>query len=126
MMIIVFCGHCPSHLLKKDKVMKWGEFLIAVNRDNSKKSLDYYDFIQEKLGDIYETVDIGGSEYFYNLTSHQYFFVDILDCYDAIFVSYAKGSFNVKNNTFDDGDLFYVDDMTKEQMLDEIIEEIES
>ena len=101
-------------------------WLIDVNRVKSKKSLEYYDFIQDKLSSIYSKVNVGKNEYFYNKKDNCYFKVTVFPVrFNALVIEYAYGLIDAENNCFEDGDLHYVDEMTKEEMLDEMIEEIE-
>lgn len=78
------------------------------------------------MNDIYTRVNVEENEYFYNKKDNGYFKVTVFPIrFNALVIEYAYGLIDAKNNCFEDGNLHYVDDMSKEQMLDEMLEEIE-
>ena len=88
------------------------------------KSNEYYSFIVEQISERYPAKKIGPNKCFYNKEKNDYFMVDIFRHFGAIFVEYANGVNEAQNNIFEDGDLFYPDDGTKEEMLEKILAEI--
>lgn len=90
------------------------------------KKIDaYLSYIKKSISDKYAVSTVSQIDCFYNPSTNEYFYIDKFEFYNAIFASYASGAADAKNNIFEDGDLHYVEDMTKEQMLEEIIQEIE-
>lgn len=96
------------------------------NNVKSKESLTYYSYVKNKLAEKYSRVDVNGIEYFFNKKDNCYFKITVFPkSINALVVEYADGLVEAKNGGSEDGDLFYVDDMTKEEMLAEMIQEIE-
>lgn len=46
-------------------------------------------------------------------------------CFNAIVIEHAFSETEAKKNVFEDGDLFYIDELTEEEMFNEMIKEIE-
>ena len=70
-------------------------------------------------------MSIHGLDVFYDSSTNVYFYIDKIESFNAIFASYATGLVDAKNYVFEDGDLFYPEDMTKEEMLENMLKEIE-
>lgn len=47
-----------------------------------------------------------------------------LKAFNAIVIEYASSEEEAKKNMFEDGDLFYMDEMDEEQMFNAMVEEI--
>lgn len=100
--------------------------MINIQYVKERKSFKYYSYIENKLTERYTKVGVDGNEYFYNEKDNCYFKITVLPrSINAFVIEYADGLVEAKNGGSEDGDLFYVDDMTKEQMLEEMIQEIE-
>ena len=78
----------------------------------------------KRLAERYARVDIGGRVCFVKGT--HYFRLDSIDAFSAILIEHANGVEAAKSNVFEDGDLFYMDELTEEEMYTAILAEIEA
>lgn len=91
----------------------------------SQKSLDYFDYICEKLARLYDQTEINKQKLYVGENGFYFFLSVFPEEFNAIVIEYASNQEEAKNNIFEDGDLFYVDDFSKEEMLQAMIKEIE-
>ncbi|MCD7838052.1 MAG: hypothetical protein LUG65_03995 [Clostridiales bacterium] len=88
------------------------------------KISDYYDFLKSKIAEIFPCEEVNGTNYFRNDDTGEYFILDKICGFNAIVVEYADDIHGAKNQVLEDGDLFGIDEYTKEEMLEKIIGEI--
>lgn len=90
------------------------------NRINRKK------YIASQLKKKYESLTVNDRECF-RLPNKEVIHVDSMGGeYDAIVIEYAENIQAARKNLFEDGDLFYMDEMSEKEMLQAIMEEIEN
>lgn len=80
--------------------------------------------INQYLRGRFESVQINGTECFILPAGTIIHLESMGDSYNAIVVGYANNMKEAKNNMFEDGDLFYMDEMSREEMLEAVIREI--
>ncbi len=81
-------------------------------------------FLEDELHKRYELVQDSGIRF---LTEDgKVFFLTAIRDYNAVVVEYAESHEEAALNRFEDGDLFFVDDLSEEEMLAAIINEIEA
>lgn len=78
----------------------------------------------QRLTDYYTPLDIHGMDCFKTATG-AVFTVDILKEKKAVVIGYADNLQEAECNRFEDGDLFYLDEMNEDVMFTAIIQEIE-
>lgn len=61
----------------------------------------------------------------FTVSEQEFFIVSRLLCFNAIVIEHAFSETEAKKNVFEDGDLFYIDELTEEEMFNEMIKEIE-
>ena len=61
----------------------------------------------------------------FSRTDGMIFAVDFLLSFGALVIEYAENADEAKKNRFEDGDLFYIEDMDEETMYNSMIQEIE-
>ncbi len=80
--------------------------------------------INKRLAERYPQAVVGGSVCF--VKGARFFRLDEIGAFDAILVEYAVGIEAAENNVFEDGDLFYMDELSEEEMFTAILSEIEA
>lgn len=81
--------------------------------------------INQHLRESYKSEMINGTECFFLPTGTVIHLESMGDEFNAIVVGYAENRKAAKKNIFEDGDLFYMDELDEEEMLKAIIGEIE-
>lgn len=66
-----------------------------------------------------------GSRSCFGLPDGRVIALDTLDAYDALVIEYADNYEEARINRFEDGDLFYLDEMNEETMFQAMLREIE-
>lgn len=84
------------------------------------------EFIEKSLKDKYEVLEVNGMNCFKHSNGTIFHVDELGGNYDALVIEYADNLEEAKKNQFEDGDLFYMDELDKEEMLNQIIAEIES
>lgn len=97
-----------------------------MNLTEKKKKIDDRTFnLEQQLEKKYKKVfDIFGKKCF-KAREDEFFSLTRLQWANAIVVEHAFSLEEAKKNMFEDGDLFYLDELNEEQMLEKMIEEIE-
>lgn len=81
--------------------------------------------LEKRMEDRYGTpLYISGKKCF-KAKDTEYFRLARLAWANAIVIEHAYSENEAEKNMFEDGDLFYMDEMTEEEMLNEMIAEIE-
>ena len=83
------------------------------------------EYINQYLRKLYKADVINGTECFFLPSGTIIHLESMGDEFNAIVVGYADNLAEAKNNRFEDGDLFYMDELNEEDMLKAIIKEIE-
>lgn len=100
--------------------------MTDIYRTKTKKGIEYYNAVTHELSKNFDIREINGEQCFYDDRTNNYFKVKVLpQCMNALVVEYADNLTEAKKNRFEDGDLFFVEDMTKFEMFNEIMEEIQ-
>lgn len=81
-------------------------------------------FLEAELRKRYNLTDDAGVR-FLTEDGRVFFLTGIRD-YNAVVVEYAESLAEASVNRFEDGDLFFIDDLPEEEMLSAIISEIEA
>ena len=76
--------------------------------------------IEVQYGSVFEVL---GKKCF-RVSDDEFFMLTRLAWANAIVVEHAESELDAKSNRFEDGDLFYLDEMTKEDMLEAILREV--
>lgn len=88
-------------------------------------------YLNEKIAERYESIEIEGSDRKTFLKPSgtvfrlDWFLMNKEDGF-VIVVEFAENTDEAKINRFEDGKVFYVNEMTEEEMLQAVIEEIEA
>lgn len=80
--------------------------------------------LESRLGEKYEKVEINGENCFRTNKGEIIHLVGFKK-WEAIVVEYAKTQEAAERNVFEDGDLFYMDELDEKQMFEAMIKEIE-
>ena len=80
--------------------------------------------VKAALSAKYRTVDLGGEEFFV-ATDGAFFRVDVFPGAMALVIEYADTEQEARQNALEDGDRFYLDETTLDEMLRLMIAEIE-
>ena len=91
--------------------------------EKKEKTEKQLEFISQRLASKFEIVEINGEQYFH--TNDVYFKPFSISDWEAIGIEYAHGLQNALLYRFADGDLFYLDEMTGEELLEAVLREIE-
>ena len=79
---------------------------------------------EQRLETQYETAfEIAGGKCFKS-EENTFFLITPLSWADAIVVEYAPSEEEARKNLFEDGDLFYMDELNRKEMLKKILMEI--
>lgn len=80
--------------------------------------------LQMRMAELYAEIDIAGKSCF-KLEDGRVVSVGYIGAYDAVVVEYADDISEAKLNRFEDGDLFYLNKMSIDELFDAIRKEIE-
>lgn len=95
-----------------------------ISKEKKKKIEERKNWLEQKLETQYETAfEITGGKCFKS-ESNTFFLVTPLSWANAIVVEYAPTEEGARKNLFEDGDLFYMDELNREEMLKKILVEI--
>ena len=87
---------------------------------------EYVVYLEQELSKKYTYVfDVRG-QHCYKARPDEYFMISGFSYFRAVIVEHAFSEEEARKNVFEDGDLFYVEVMSKEEMLKEVIHEIEN
>lgn len=79
--------------------------------------------IEAKFANVYETVSIGKRTCF-QIPDGRLIALACLGAYRALVIEYAKDYEEAGSNQFEDGDLFFVEDLDEETMFQNMLQEI--
>lgn len=80
--------------------------------------------IENKLKDIYKALEVNGENCFLK-ESGEVIHLFGMEEFNALCIEYAENIETAKKNLYEDGDLFYIDEMNEEEMLTAMLREIE-
>lgn len=80
--------------------------------------------LEKELKKIYKAVDVNSENCFEKKTGEIFHVFGIKE-FNALGIEYAENMNEAKKNLYEDGDLFYIDDMNEAEMLEAMIREIE-
>lgn len=86
--------------------------------------LERLEKLESRLQSKYKLIEINDSNYFMKKNGTIFDLIGLIK-FNAIVIEYADTMEEAKKYMFEDGDLFYLDEMDEEQMLEKMIEEIE-
>lgn len=86
--------------------------------------MEVFQYIVERISERYMPVSVCEKACF-TTSSGVLFMIEKFPGRDALVVCYADDLQAAEKNRFEDGDLFYLDDTNKEEMLTAILREIE-
>lgn len=89
----------------------------------SKEMKSRIEAAEEMLSERYESVTIGARRCF-QLDGGKIIAVGYMGAYNALVIEYAESADEAKMNRFEDGDLFFLDEMDEETMLSNMLQEI--
>lgn len=81
--------------------------------------------INQHLRESYKSEMINGTECFFLPSGTVVHLESMGDEFNAIVVGYAENRRDAEKNMFEDGDLFYMDEMSEEEMISAVTREIE-
>lgn len=81
--------------------------------------------LADRLQNRYSTITINGNVYF-TTDKGIIFEIVCLKDFKAFVIGYAETADEAKKNFFEDGDLYYMDEMTEDEMFERMIKEIEN
>lgn len=81
------------------------------------------DALERRFADIYEKCTVGNRECFC-APGGILFALDYLGSFGAVVIEYAENYEEAELNRFEDGDLFYLEDMDEDTMFDAMLWEI--
>lgn len=82
-------------------------------------------YLENKLQSKYQSIEIQGNHCFIT-NKDEIIHLTGLKNFRAIVIEYAETLEEAKRNLFEDGDLFYIDELTEDEMLNKMIKEIEN
>ncbi|MBQ2649449.1 hypothetical protein IJI17_02805 [Candidatus Saccharibacteria bacterium] len=85
----------------------------------------YQKTINDRLAMLYNGLTING-QYCFEIGDGTIITIDGLPQWGCIVVGYANGKEEAYNNMFEDGDLFPIKEMTQDEMVAAILNEIQS
>lgn len=78
---------------------------------------------EKMLDQDFEQIEINGEKCF-RMPSGGIFIITPLYSFDAIVIEYADDMFGAKNNAYEDGDLFGIEDYEETEMFQRMLQEI--
>lgn len=81
--------------------------------------------IEQKLKEIYPVAFQIRGQNCYEAGENEYFMITGLSWANAVVVEHAFSVDEATKNRFEDGDLFYMDELSEDEMLNAMIKEIE-
>lgn len=95
-----------------------------ISKEKKRKIEERKIWLEQRLETQYETAfEIAGGKCFKS-EGNTFFLITPLSWADAIVVEYALSEEEASKNLFEDGDLFYMDELNREEMLKKILMEI--
>lgn len=91
--------------------------------DKKKRIEERLEFVSNGLASKFEIVEVKGERYFHS-KDNVFFKPFSVSGWDAIGIEYAHGIRDAVLNRFEDGDLFYLDEMDDEALLAAVLQEI--
>ncbi|MDD7114544.1 MAG: hypothetical protein PUH88_08810 [Lachnospiraceae bacterium] len=97
-----------------------------ISKEKKRQISERCEILERRIEEKYERIpDIHGQKCF-RANDHKFFMITGLSWADALVIEYAFSEDEAKKNMFEDGDLFYMDEMNEGQMFNAMIQEIES
>lgn len=93
--------------------------------NKKRNTTDMLKFIRDELSKKYPKVEIGDRPDCFKHANGMVFNVDEFRSMNALVVEYAENEDEANKHRFEDGDLFYLDELDDAEMLKAIIAEIE-
>lgn len=81
--------------------------------------------LEKRFKAKYRTPFIVWGKQCFTANENEFFRISRLSWLNAIVVEHAFSEAEAKKNMFEDGDLFYMDELTEDEMFNEMIKEIE-
>lgn len=92
--------------------------------DKSSGYIERVDSLRNRLAEKYELCEVKGKKCFHS-ESDNYFWPFLFVEWGAVAVEYAHGIREALQNRFEDGDLFWLDEMDDDALLAAVLQEIE-
>lgn len=83
-------------------------------------------YISDRLKEKYDDVWFGDKHWFILPNKEAIRVVGLGSGYNALLIEYAESQEEKDRNLSEDGDLYFIDDYTPEEMFDEMMKEIEN
>lgn len=95
-----------------------------ISKEMKKKIKERREALERRFEKKYEhTQEISGKKCF-KVREDEFFMVTAMEWAEALVLEHAFTEDETKKNMFEDGDLFYMDEMNEEQMFRAMLEEI--
>ena len=95
------------------------------SKETKKKIKERCESLERRFGEIYERMPDISERKCFKVREDEIFMITGLEWAQAIVVEHADSEEEARKNLFEDGDLFYLEELDEEQMLQEMIREIE-
>lgn len=92
--------------------------------DKSSKYIERVESLRNELSEKYELCEVDGKKCFRS-EKDKYFWPFLFVEWGAVGIEYAQGIREAMLNRFEDGDLYYLDEMDDEALLSAVLQEIE-
>ena len=92
--------------------------------ENREALLQRLEELHIRLCEKYDTVTVGGRDCFLQGDNH-YFRLNGIVPFGAVVLEHADGIEEAEVNRFEDGDLFYLDELSTDEMFECLVAEIE-
>lgn len=87
---------------------------------------EYVEYLEQELSKKYEYVfDVWG-QHCYKAREDEYFRISGFSYFHAVMIEHALSEEEARKSMFEDGDRFFVEEMSKEEILKAVIHEIEN
>lgn len=95
------------------------------SKETKRKIKERCETLERRFEEIYERMPDISERKCFKAREDEIFMITGLEWTKAIVLEHACSEEEVRKNLFEDGDLFYLEELDEEQMLKEMIQEIE-
>lgn len=95
------------------------------SKETKRKIKERCETLERRFEEIYERMPDISERKCFKAREDEIFMITGLEWAKAIVLEHACSEEEVRKNLFEDGDLFYLEELDEEQMLKEMIQEIE-
>lgn len=92
--------------------------------DKKNRYIERVELLRDRLSEKYELFVVNGKKCFHS-EKDNYFWPFLFVEWGAVAVEYAQGIEEARLNRFEDGDLFYLDEMDDDALFASVLQEIE-